>query len=201
MPTDTERPAARGWDSPPRGVDLGSHESFCLYALSCDTRTTDPSTPRYTNYRKVGRVRYITPWWLLPTQRQDPSGSRTALAPGIRRRRGRDARQSRTHANRPARPASTDRTRIEHGGPERRLDLEEGARLPFAIADFLTRAVEQPSEREWLSACHAAQHQLSSNLAAKRFLRSRSFFFSPSTSAILLRRSEKSGVRSCLYVR
>ena len=37
---------------PPRGVDLGSHESFCLYALSCDTRTTDSSTPRYTNYRK-----------------------------------------------------------------------------------------------------------------------------------------------------
>ena len=72
LPTDTERPAARGWDSPPRGVDLGSHESFCLYALSCDTRTTDPSTPRYTNYRKVGRVRYITPWWLLPTQRHTP---------------------------------------------------------------------------------------------------------------------------------
>ena len=68
--------------------------------------------------------------------------------------------------------------------------------------------------------------QLSSSLAAKRFFRSRSFFFSPSTSAILLpvqrgekslsetshgcacacnlravRRSEKSGVRSCLYVR
>ena len=35
--------------------------------------------------------------------------------------------------------------------------------------------------------------QLSSSFAAKRFFRSRSFFFSPSTSAILLRRSEKSG--------
>ena len=43
--------------------------------------------------------------------------------------------------------------------------------------------------------------QVTSSLTAKRFLRSRSFFRSPSTSAILLRRSEKSGVRSCLYVR
>ena len=72
MPTDTERPAARGWDSPPRGVDLGFRRErlpLCSLLRHTDDRTsTDPARLDHTNYGHRS-VRYITPWWLLPTQR------------------------------------------------------------------------------------------------------------------------------------
>jgi hypothetical protein len=75
MPTDTERPAARGWDSPPRGVDLGFRRErlpLCSLLRHTDDRTsTDPARLDHTNYGHRS-VRYITPWWLLPTQRHTP---------------------------------------------------------------------------------------------------------------------------------
>ena len=78
--SDRPRPCRRTRSGQPPGAGihrpaasiLDPTRAFAFTLSLATTRTTDPSTPRYTNYRKVGRVRYITPWWLLPTQRHTP---------------------------------------------------------------------------------------------------------------------------------